>query len=91
MIKTQIYLTQDDYNELRREAFETKRTMSDIVRKLIQKDLRKTEVNLEFQVEDKVSLPGEFLRNLSKKVQFKGPSELSTNIDHFLYGTPKKR
>ncbi|MDP2641208.1 MAG: hypothetical protein Q8P39_01555 [Candidatus Yanofskybacteria bacterium] len=32
----------------------------------------------------------EFAQHLSK-ISFKGPKDLSYNLDHYLYGTPKKK
>ena len=91
MVKTQIYLTQNDYDELRREAFETKRTMSDIVRGLIKKDLRKTIPSSKLYIKETPKKPGMFLRDLARETEFDGPSDLSTNMDHYLYDAPKKR
>lgn len=87
MIKTQVYLAEADYSELRKEAYETKQTMSEIVRNLIRKEL----ISQKPVPKRKRKNAGEALLELAKKYSFKGPKDLATNLDHYLYGAPKKK
>lgn len=90
MIKTQVYLTENDYEELRNTAFETRLTMSEVVRRLIRRELP-TKATMP---KKKPKNAGETLLALAQKARkegWSGPKDLATNVDHYLYGTPKKK
>lgn len=84
MVKTQVYLTQEDYEDLRHEAFTTKRTMSEIVRFLIRGTLTSTAKHAR-----PTANAGQFMLGLAEKYGFKGPKHLASNLDSYLYGNTK--
>lgn len=79
MIRSQIYLEQEQIRFLKRVAHEKNVTMSDVIRGLIDSRLNKkvTKIN-----------SGEWALELAKKAEsmkIKGPKNLSTDSDKYLY------
>ena len=78
MRRTQLYLPEKTLEILKKEAAETKKTVSEIVRESVATRLKERRGNgASFLV--KLALQAE-------KEGIKGPSDLSTNHDEYLYG-----
>lgn len=78
MKRTQLYLSEKTLEILKKEAVETKQTVSEIVRESVDTRLKQRRGNgASFLV--KLALQAE-------KEGIKGPSDLSTNHDDYLYG-----
>lgn len=75
MIRTQIYLTEDIYQEVRVAAKKEKKAAAQVVRELLEEGLN---------LKRKKSSIGKALLSLTA-INAKGPKDLSTNIDKYLY------
>lgn len=83
MVRTQIYIPEITHQQLVHFAEVRRASMAEVVREFIQEGLAKTPT---------VDVTGKTaLRNLLKLGLTGGPRDLSINIDHYLYGGPKKR
>ncbi len=83
MIRTQIYLTPKQHTLLKRKAHEEKFTLSDAVRKIVDKDLRLS------GKKEKRQNAGKWLLSMAEeaeKLGAKGPPDLASNVDKYLYG-----
>lgn len=78
MIRTQVYLTEDQYQSIRLKAEREKRATAEVIRDLLAQGLSQTY---------KTNAGNALLRlaKLGMELQIKGPSDLSTNIDKYLY------
>lgn len=82
MIRTQIYIPEEEHKKLLRIAQDKKIPMAKIVRDFISDGLQK---------ERQKDYSGKrTLKILSTLGLSGGPKDLSKNIDHYLYGAPKK-
>ena len=82
MIRTQIYIPEDEHRELITIASQKKQPMAVVIRFFIKKGLKE---------EKTIDRSGKVaLKKLLDIGATKGPTDLSTNLDHYLYGTPKK-
>lgn len=77
MIRTQVYLPEDIYQQLKIEAKIDKIKTAEIIRVLLEKGLRESK--------KKRKSVGEALLDLAKLAQKGGPRDLSTNHDTYLY------
>lgn len=90
MKRTQIYLPQSQLAALRGIAHKKHTTMSGLIRQSIQITLVKNE-------EKRYKKRGEYIKSLLdlanelEKIGAKGPKDLASNVDFYLYGGPKKR
>lgn len=88
MIRTQVYLPQYQIKFLKDLALTNETTMSEELRKSLDAIRR---VKSKPQKKNKVELSaGEYLLEMAKearKLGFKGPKDLATNIDKYLYGS----
>lgn len=82
MIRTQIYIPEDEHKELMTVANQQKQPMAAIIRFFIKKGLK------EEKTMDRSGKTA--LKKLLSIGTTKGPTDLSANIDHYLYGAPKK-
>lgn len=82
MIRTQIYLDEDIHKDISLLARKGKVSMAKIARDILKEGVLKRK-NL-----DKSGK--EVLKKLLEIGATGGPSDLSANLDHYLYGTPKK-
>ncbi|MDO8498044.1 MAG: ribbon-helix-helix protein, CopG family [bacterium] len=83
MVRTQIYLPEEQYRELIQIARRQDKPMAEIIRTYIKIGLKK---------EETVDKSGrEIMKALSTLKIKGGPRDLSTNLDHYLYGGPKKK
>lgn len=77
MIRTQIYLPQQLYQAIDLVAKKEKKAKAQIIREALEKNMEKKQANA-----------GETLLKLAamaKKYKWKGPKDLSTNHDKYLY------
>ncbi len=81
MIRTQIYIEKDAHTQLSRYAQEREKSMAEIIRDFIQQGLAKK------KHED---MSGKQVLARIAGLKFKGgDTDLSANINHYLYGAPK--
>jgi hypothetical protein len=86
MIRTQIYLPQQQHDHLKALALKKRTSMSSVVRQLIDE---KIGPNVQAgNINEKIG-PGQWLLNQAKqaeKMGFQGPSDLASKVDEYLYG-----
>ena len=82
MIRTQIYVPREIHNQLTRLARSKHEPMAKIVRQFIKDGLRRVRAK---DLSGKQAL--QRIANLRLKG---GPRDLSRNLDHYLYGSPKR-
>lgn len=78
MIRTQVYLQKELYQEVSILARRVKKARAQVIRELLERGLRQT----------KIGTIGEGLQelvDLGKKLNLHGPIDLSTNHDKYLY------
>lgn len=81
MIRTQIYLTPKQHSSLKKKAGLENSTVSEQIRKIIEANEEKSPSE-EFN-------SGAWLLSMAekaKKMKFKGPKDLASNVDKYLYG-----
>lgn len=86
MIRTQIYLPKSQQDLLKQEARSSNTTVSNVIRKLVHEGLVEKKTTKRTQKNS----PG--LLAAAKeiaKLREKGPSDLATNLDDYLYGGKK--
>ena len=82
MIRTQIYLDEDIHKDLNILAKKGKESMAKIARDILQEGIQKRK-----------SLDKSGKEVLKKLLEMKvrgGPKDLSADLDHYMYGGPKK-
>lgn len=82
MLRTQIYLPQLYLRHLRQEAKKKNTTLSNTIRSLIEKDIRAKQPI-------KRQNAGTWLLSLAKeaeRLKIRGPKDLASNMDKYLYG-----
>ncbi len=89
MRRLQIYLPEETYQELRHEAFTKNSSIAEIIRKKVAKKTRK--------VTKKENNPGKAhfeamlkLAKMAEKKNWKGPRDLASRVDYYLYGKGSK-
>ncbi len=82
MIRTQIYLPDDLHSQLIQLARAKSTSMAEVTRNFIEKGL-KTSRNIDTSGKT-------VMRKIANMNIKKGPKDLSYNLDHYLYGAPKK-
>jgi hypothetical protein len=86
MIRTQIYLPQQQHDCLKALALKRRTSLSEVVRQLVDE-----KIDAKGQATDKTHAPksaGTWLLNqakLAEKKKFRGPSDLASNVDEYLY------
>lgn len=83
MIRTQIYIPEDIHSQLLQLAKTRSTSMAEITRDFIEKGLK---TSRDIDTSGKT-----VMRKLLNMHIRGGPRDLSTNLDHYLYGGPKKR
>ena len=82
MIRTQVYLEEQLHQKLIDIARERGMAFAKVVRTLLKDGIEKS---------DGIDYSGKTaLRNLIHLKGTGGPTDLSTNLDHYLYGAPKR-
>lgn len=82
MIRTQIYLDEDIHKDLSHLARQEKESMAKVARDLLKEGIQKRK-----QLDKSGK---EVLKKLLAMKVSGGPTDLSKNLDHYLYGGPKK-
>ena len=82
MIRTQIYLPEDLHEALKEKSREEKITMAQIIRKSLEKDVRKKKKKAKFRGAEALLK----LAEMAEKEGWSGPPDLSINADRYLYG-----
>lgn len=77
MIRTQVYLPKDLYQQIEIVARREKKARAQIIREMLQEGVRKKQANA-----GKILLE---IAAMAKKHNWKGPKDLSANIDKYLY------
>lgn len=82
MRRLQIYIPEETYQELRTEAYTKNSSIAEVIRQKVSKKTKKAQVN-----------PGkahaEAMLKLAKRAEkegWKGPKDLSSRVDYYLYG-----
>lgn len=83
MVRTQLYLPENEHQKLTLLAKEKGLPMAEVVRSYIN-------IGLELEgTENKAGI--NLLKRLAHMNVKKGPSDLSSNLDNYIYNLPKKR
>lgn len=83
MIRTQIYIPEAIHSQLLQLAKAKSSSMAEITREFIETGLKKSQ---------NIDRSGKtVMRKLLNLRLTGGPKDLSTNLDHYLYGGPKKK
>ncbi|MBI4137985.1 MAG: hypothetical protein HY482_00080 [Candidatus Wildermuthbacteria bacterium] len=85
MERTQIYLTKNQIKKLREAAKKKNTTVSGMVREAVDVQYGS---NVHIPPKQKVESLTEFAKRI-RKMGFKGPKDLATNMDEYLYGGKK--
>lgn len=83
MIRTQVYFDEATHKSLLKLAKLHNKTMAQIVRESVDEKVK--------SIEEKDISGVNFIQNLIDNAVTGGPKDLSINIDHYLYGAPKKK
>lgn len=82
MIRTQIYLDEDIHKDLSYLARQEKESMAKVARDILKEGIQKRK---------QLDRSGKETLKAMLKSNFRGgPKDLSKNLDHYLYGGPKK-
>jgi predicted transcriptional regulator len=81
MIRTQIYIPETIHTKLQRLAEANRQPMAEVIRQFIEDGLRNTRQDTSGKTT---------IKNLLQIQATGGPTDLSTNLDHYLYGGPKQ-
>lgn len=82
MIRTQIYLPEIEHKELNKIAKKKKQPMAEVIRMFIHIGLKNEKII------DRSGI--EVMKRIVNMKLKGGPPDLSSQIDHYLYKTPKK-
>jgi len=86
MIRTQIYLTPKQHTMLKNKAHKENATVSEEIRKILDKELFTAEQQVKKQN------TGNWLLSMAEEAErlgANGPSDLASNVDAYLYGDKK--
>lgn len=84
MLRTQIYLPTNQLKLLKKIAWEEEISLSEVIRRLIDKKLAETKkIDYESQNTGSWLLS---LANKAKRLKIKGPKDLASKMDFYLYG-----
>ncbi len=83
MIRTQVYFDEKTHKQLLRLAKLHNKSMAQLVRESVEEKVK--------SIEEKDTSGFAVLQSLIDNAVIGGPQDLSTNIDHYLYGGPKKK
>ncbi len=83
MIRTQVYFDESIHKKLLKLAKLHKKTMAQIVRESVDEKVK--------HLEEKDTSGISFIQSLIDNAVTGGSRDLSINIDHYLYGAPKKK
>jgi len=86
MLRTQIYLPSEHLRELKTIAWTKKTTISQVLREMISEKIEDKETH---KAKKGKKNTGQWLLSLANEAEglgFKGPKDLSSNVDKYLYG-----
>lgn len=83
MVRTQIYLEEEIHKALSKLARQEKASMAKIARDILKEGIEKRKTT--------DTSGKDVLEGLLTSAITGGPNDLSKNIDHYLYGGPKKK
>lgn len=83
MVRTQIYLDETTHKKLLKLAKARNTSMAQLVREAAEEKVK--------NLEERDTSGVQVLQSLIDNAVTGGPKDLSTNIDHYLYGAPKKK
>lgn len=81
MVRTQIYLSKPEYNFVQREASRRDEPMAAVIRAFIDEKM---------EIPDDAWTNNPMLRPTVPDPDWDSPSDAAINLDHYLYGSPKK-
>jgi hypothetical protein len=87
MIRTQIYLPQQQHDRLKDFALRQRTSMSDVIRQIVEEKIVTS--SQAASTKPKKLNAGEWLliqAKLAEKLDFRGPSDLASKVDEYLYG-----
>lgn len=90
MIRTQVTFTQEQIDLLKEAAYKEDISVAEIVRRAVDEKFEK-EVMSADRIKDNIGLRLLTIAKDAKRRGVRGPKDLSTNVDHYLYGAPKKK
>jgi hypothetical protein len=82
MIRTQVYLTEEQAQDIKSRAQRERRREADVIRELLERGRLTTQGKRQETAGQ--ALLG--LAKLGKKLRLTGPTDLSTSLDDYLYG-----
>jgi hypothetical protein len=82
MIRTHLYITEDQARDIKLRAKRERRRESDVARDLLERGRFVSQCRRQESVGEGMLR----LAQLGKKFGMKGPKDLSTNLDDYLYG-----
>ncbi len=82
MIRTQVYLTEEQARDIKLQALREKKREAEVIRELLDKGLRVTHAATGETTGHALMK----LVDLGKRLGMTGPRDLSTNLDDYLYG-----
>lgn len=86
MKRTQIYFSYNQLDLLKQRAYEEKSSLSEVIRNLVKKYFE--EENLKKNEEKEEKNAGDWLLSIAREAEkrkVKGPSDLSSRIDEYVY------
>ncbi|OGK23643.1 hypothetical protein A3A46_02205 [Candidatus Roizmanbacteria bacterium RIFCSPLOWO2_01_FULL_37_13] len=90
MIRTQIYLPENQTEKLKELAYKQHISVSEVVRRTIDEKIIKTKPSVkQKKTIKKYKNAGEWLLSMARDAErrgFKGPKDLASNVDKYLYG-----
>jgi len=90
MIRTQIYLPENHIEKLKEIAYQQKLSVSEIVRRTIDEKIIKTKQSVKRKkIVKKYKNAGGWLLSMARDAErkgFKGPKDLASSVDKYLYG-----
>lgn len=89
MIRTQIYLPENQIARLKQLAYQEDISVSEIIRRTIKEKFTLKIKKSRVTKKRKYKNAGEWLLSMAKEAErkgFKGPKDLASNVDKYLYG-----
>lgn len=90
MIRTQIYLPENQIEKLKEIAYQQNLSVSEVIRRTVDENIiKKKKTSKVKKTKSKYKNAGEWLLSMAKEAEmkgFKGPRDLASNVDKYLYG-----
>ena len=89
MVRTQIYLPEDQIARLKQLAYQEDISLSEVIRRAIKEKITLKNKKSQVRKERKYKSAGEWLLSMAKEAErkgFKGPKDLASHVDKYLYG-----